>query len=61
MIKELFKVLIVVILLVILIPLVMLLFGEGALAYKIFGWAFPKSDNQEVVVTTTPSKGARKA
>ena len=31
MIKELFKVLIVVILLVILIPLVMLLFGEGAL------------------------------
>ena len=50
MIKDLFKVLIVVFLLVILIPLVMLLFGEGALAYKIFGWAFPKRDNQEVVV-----------
>lgn len=50
MIKELFKVLIVVILLVFLIPLVMLLFGEGALAYKVFGWAFPKKDKQEIVV-----------
>ena len=50
MIEGLFKTLLVVILLVIIIPLVLLLFGEGALAYKIFGWAFPKDDEQEIVV-----------
>lgn len=50
MIQGLFKALLVVILLVILIPLMLLLFGEGALAYKIFGWAFPKKEKQEVVI-----------
>ena len=49
MIEGLFKTLLVVILLVVIIPLVLLLFGEGALAYKIFGWAFPKDDRQEIV------------
>ena len=61
MIKELFKVLIVVILLVILIPLIMLLFGEGALAYKIFGWAFPKKENQEVVVQSNTNTNGNTA
>lgn len=50
MIQGLFKALLVVILLVILIPLVLLLFGEGALAYRIFGWAFPKKEKQEVII-----------
>ena len=50
MIEGLFKTLLVVILLVIIIPLVLLLFGEGALAYKIFGWAFSKDDKQEIVI-----------
>ena len=50
MIEGLFKTLLVVILLVILIPLVLLLFGEGALAYGIFGWAFPKKEKQEVII-----------
>ena len=50
MIEGLFKTLLVVILLVVIIPLVMLLFGEGALAYKIFGWAFSKDDKQEIVI-----------
>ena len=50
MIEGLFKTLLVVILLVIIIPLVLLLFGEGALAYKIFGWALSKDDKQEIVV-----------
>lgn len=50
MIESLFKILLVVILLVIIIPLVLLLFGEGALAYKVFGWAFPKNEKQEIVV-----------
>lgn len=61
MIKELFKVLIVVIILVVLIPLVMLLFGEGALAYKIFGWAFPKKDKQEVVMSSSTSTAKQTA
>ena len=55
MLEALFKTLLVVIILVILVPLVMLLFGEGALAYKIFGWAFPKSDKQEIVVQRNTS------
>lgn len=50
MLQSLFKVLLVVIILVILVPLILLLFGEGALAYKIIGWAFPKKEKQEVVV-----------
>ena len=50
MIEGLFKTLLVVILLVVIIPLVLLLFGEGALAYKIFGWSFSKDDEQEIVV-----------
>lgn len=58
MIEGLFKTLLVVILLVILIPLVLLLFGEGALAYKIFGWAFPKDDKQEIVVQPNTSTNA---
>lgn len=39
MIKFLIKLLIVVVILLILIPLGLLLFGEGALAYKIFDWS----------------------
>ena len=39
MIKLLLKLLIVVVILLILIPLGLLLFGEGALAYKIFDWS----------------------
>lgn len=50
MLEALFKTLLAVIMLVIIVPLVMLLFGEGALAYKIFDWAFPKSEKQEIVV-----------
>ena len=45
MIKFLFKALIIVVLLLIIIPLTMLLFGEGALVYKIFDWS--SSDNEE--------------
>ena len=55
MLKTLFKALLAIIMLVIIVPLVMLLFGEGALVYKIFGWAFPKSENQEVVVQQNTS------
>ena len=51
MIKFLFKTLIIVVLLLIIIPLIMLLFGEGALVYKIFDWSFAGDENkQEVVV-----------
>ena len=45
MIKFLFKTLLIVVLLLIIIPLIMLLFGEGALVYKIFDWS--TSDNEE--------------
>ena len=45
MIKFLFKVLVIVVLLLIIIPLGMLLLGEGALVYKIFDWS--SSDNEE--------------
>lgn len=55
MLEALFKTLLAVIMLVIIVPLVMLLFGEGALAYKVFGWAFPKSDKQEIVVQRNTS------
>ena len=55
MLEFLFKTLLAVIMLVIIVPLVMLLFGEGALAYKVFGWAFPKSDKQEIVVQRNTS------
>ena len=51
MIKFLFKVLIIVALLLIIIPLCMLLFGEGALVYKIFDWSFfDNKEKQELVV-----------
>ena len=50
MLEALFKTLLAVVMLVIIVPLVLLLFGEGALAYKIFGWAFLKSEKQEIVV-----------
>ena len=51
MIKDLLKVLIIVVLLLILIPLVMLLIGEGALVYKIFDWMKPdKEEKQELVI-----------
>lgn len=55
MIEALFKTLLAVVMLVIIVPLVMLLFGEGALAYKVFGWAFPKSEQQEIVVQRNTS------
>ena len=45
MIKFLFQTLLIVVLLLIIIPLIMLLFGEGALVYKIFDWS--TSDNEE--------------
>lgn len=44
------KALVIVLVLVILIPLIMLLFGEGALAYKIFGWALGEPQKQEMFV-----------
>jgi hypothetical protein len=51
MIKFLFKTLIIVVLLLIIIPLGMLLFGEGALVYKIFDWSFfDNKEKQELVV-----------
>ena len=50
MIKLLVRLLIVVILLVVLIPLIMLLFGEGALAYKIFDWSCTNGDGSEYVI-----------
>lgn len=50
MVKELFKLLLAIAILTILIPLLMLLFGEGALACKVFGWAFPKKEKQEIVI-----------
>ena len=51
MIKFLFKTLIIVVLLLIIIPLIMLLFGEGALLYKIFDWSFPNmKEKQEWVM-----------
>jgi len=51
MIKFLFKTLIIVVLLLIIIPLIMLLFGEGALVYKIFDWSFfDNKEKQELVV-----------
>ena len=49
MLEALFKTLLAVIMLVIIVPLVLLLFGEGALACKVFGWAFPKNERQEMV------------
>ena len=55
MLEALFKTLLAVVMLVIIVPLVLLLFGEGALAYKIFGWAFPKSEKQEIVVQRNTS------
>ena len=55
MLEFLFNTLLAVIMLVIIVPLVMLLFGEGALAYKVFGWAFPKEENQEIVVRQNTS------
>ena len=55
MLEFLFNTLLAVIMLVIIVPLVMLLFGEGALAYKVSGWAFPKSDKQEIVVQRNTS------
>lgn len=51
MIKFLFKTLLIVVLLLIIIPLIMLLFGEGALIYKIFDWSFfDNEEKQELVV-----------
>ena len=51
MIKFLFKTFIIVVLLLIIIPLIMLLFGEGALLYKIFDWSFPNmKEKQEWVM-----------
>lgn len=51
MIKFLFKTLIIVVLLLIIIPLIMLLFGEGALLHKIFDWSFPNmKEKQEWVM-----------
>lgn len=55
MLEALFKTLLAVIMLVIIVPLVLLLFGEGALAYKIFGWAFSENESQEVVVQQNTS------
>lgn len=52
MIKFLFKALIIVVLLLIIIPLTMLLFGEGALVYKIFDWSSSDNEkNTEIVVS----------
>ena len=50
MLEFLFKTLLAVVMLVIIVPLVLLLFGEGALAYRIFGWAFSENESQEIVV-----------
>jgi len=52
MIKFLFKTLLVVVLLLVIIPLIMLLFGEGALVYKIFDWSsFNNEEKTEMVVS----------
>ena len=55
MLEALFKTLLAIVMLVIIVPLVMLLFGEGALAYKIFGWAFSENEKQEIVVQQNTS------
>ena len=41
--------------LAIIIPLILLIFGEGALVYKIFDWSFSGKDEAKV---TTPARGA---
>ena len=61
MLEFLFKTLLAVIMLVIIVPLVLLLFGEGALAYKIFGWAFSKEESQEIVVQQNTSDNGNTA
>ncbi len=61
MLEFLFKTLLAVIMLVIIVPLVLLLFGEGALAYKIFGWAFSKEESQAVVVQQNTSDNGNTA
>ena len=61
MLEALFKTLLAVIMLVIIVPLVLLLFGEGALAYKIFGWAFSKEESQAVVVQQNTSDNGNTA
>ena len=50
MIKFLIKLLIIVVILVVLIPLILLLFGEGALAYKLFDWSCTNGDGSEYVI-----------
>ena len=50
MIKFLFQALLVVVLLIVLIPLIMLLFGESALVYKIFDWSLDNKEKKELVV-----------
>ena len=61
MLEFLFKTLLAVIMLVIIVPLVLLLFGEGALAYRIFGWAFSKEESQAVVVQQNTSDNGNTA
>ena len=61
MLEFLFKTLLAVVMLVIIVPLVLLLFGEGALAYKIFGWAFSKEESQEIVVQQNTSDNGNTA
>ena len=61
MLEFLFKTLLAVIMLVIIVPLMLLLFGEGALAYKIFGWAFSKEESQAVIVQQNTSDNGNTA
>lgn len=61
MIKFLFKTLLVVVLLLVIIPLCMLLFGEGALVYKIFDWSSSDNDEKTEVVIANDGRSLKES
>ncbi len=61
MIKFLFKTLLIVVLLLVIIPLIMLLFGEGALIYKIFDWSSTDNEEKTEIVVSNDSRSLKES
>ena len=61
MIKFLFKTLLIVVLLLIIIPLIMLLFGEGALVYKIFDWSTSNNEEKTEFVVSNDNRSLKES
>ena len=61
MIKFLFKSLLIVVLLLVIIPLVMLLIGEGALVYKIFDWSSSDNEDKTEIVVSNDNRSLKES